>query len=48
MTVDPKKYVEFVDNVTSIPSKDHEAFVYRLQELNGEGFRARSDCLLLL
>ena len=40
MTVDPKKYVEFVDAVTSIPSKDHEAFVYRLQELNGEGFRA--------
>ena len=40
MTVDPKKYVEFVDAVTSIPSKDHEAFVYRLQELNGEGFRS--------
>ena len=40
MTVDPKKYVEFVNAVTSIPSKDHEAFVYRLQELNGEGFRS--------
>ena len=39
MTVDPKKYVNFVDAVTSQPSKDHEAFIYRLQELEGEGFR---------
>jgi hypothetical protein len=45
--VDTEKYVEFVDAVTSQPSKDHEAFIYRLQELNGEGFLP-SDCLLLL
>ena len=38
MTVDPKKYVNFVDAVTSQPSKDHEAFIYRLQELEGQGF----------
>ncbi len=36
--VDTQKYVEFVDAVTSQPSKDHEAFIYRLQELEGEGF----------
>ena len=38
MTVDPKKYVNFVDAVTSQPSKDHEAFIYRLQELEGQDF----------
>jgi len=38
--IDPIKYVEFVDAVTSEPSKDHEAFVYRLQELEGEEFPA--------
>jgi len=38
--IDPKKYVEFVDAVTSQPSKDHEAFVYRLEELEGEEFPA--------
>tara|TARA_A100001201_G_scaffold2540_6_gene6390 strand:- start:1252 stop:1659 length:408 start_codon:yes stop_codon:yes gene_type:complete len=37
--VDTKKYVEFVDAVTSQPSKENEAFIYRLQELEGEGFR---------
>ena len=36
--IDPKKYVEFVDAVTSQPSKEHEAFVYRVQELEGQGF----------
>jgi len=36
--VDTQKYVEFVDAVTSQPSKDHEAFIYRLQELEGQGF----------
>jgi len=36
--IDPKKYVEFVDAVTSKPSKEHEAFVYRVQELEGQGF----------
>ena len=36
--IDPIKYVEFVDAVTSTPSKDHEAFVYRVQELEGQGF----------
>ena len=32
----PKKYAQFVDGVTSEPSKDFDAFIYRLQELNGE------------
>lgn len=36
--IDPKKYVEFVNAVTSTPSKEHEAFLYRLQELEGQGF----------
>ena len=36
--IDPKKYVEFVNAVTSQQSKDHEAFVYRIQELEGQGF----------
>ena len=36
--IDPKKYVEFVNAVTSQQSKDHEAFVYRVQELEGQGF----------
>ena len=40
MNVDTKKYLEFVDAVTSEPSKDHEAFVYRIQELEGEEFPA--------
>ena len=38
MSVDPTKYIQFVDEVTSKPSKDHEAFVYRIQELGGQGF----------
>ena len=38
--IDPIKYVEFVDAVTSTPSKDHEAFVYRVQELEGQGFHS--------
>ena len=38
MSVDPTKYVQFVDEVTSQPSKNHEAFIYRLQELEGQGF----------
>ena len=40
MSVDTKKYVEFVDAVTSQPSKDHEAFIYRLQEIEGQGFHS--------
>ena len=36
--IDPIKYVEFVDAVTSQQSKEHEAFVYRVQELEGQGF----------
>jgi len=36
--VDTQKYVEFVDAVTSQPSKNHEAFIYRLQELEGQEF----------
>ena len=36
--IDPIKYAEFVDAVTSQQSKDHEAFVYRIQEAEGQGF----------
>ena len=38
MTVNTKAYLEFVNAVTSKPSQDHEAFVYRIQELEGQGF----------
>ena len=36
--IDPIKYAEFVNAVTSKQSKEHEAFVYRIQELEGQGF----------
>ncbi len=36
--IDPDKYLEFVDAVTSNPSKDADAFEYRIQELRGQGF----------
>ena len=36
--IDPQKYLEFVNAVTSLQSKEHEAFVYRVQELEGHGF----------
>ncbi len=36
--IDPDKYLEFVNAVTSQPSKENEAFVYRIQELEGQGF----------
>ena len=36
--IDPIQYAEFVNAVTSQQSKDHEAFVYRIQELEGQGF----------
>ena len=36
--IDPQKYLEFVNAVTSLQSKEHEAFVYRVQELEGQGF----------
>ena len=39
-TVDTQKYVEFVNAVTSKESQDPEAFLYRLQELEGQGFRS--------
>ncbi len=35
--VDFSRYLQFVDGVTSTPSKETEAFVYRVQELKGEG-----------
>jgi len=35
--VDFNRYLTFVDGVTSKPSQDTEAFVYRVQELKGEG-----------
>ena len=38
MTVNTDAYLEFVDAVTSIQSKDADAFEYRIQELRGEGF----------
>ena len=37
MTVDFKKYTEFVDAVTSISSKDSEAFSVRLRDLYTKG-----------
>ena len=36
MTVDPKKYLDFVNQVTSDESKDGIAFVNRLRELEGD------------
>ena len=39
-SVDTQKYVEFVNAVTSKESQDPEAFLYRLQELQGQGFRS--------
>jgi len=38
MTVNTEAYLEFVNGVTSTQSKDHESFVYRVQELEGQGF----------
>ena len=38
MTVNTEAYLKFVNAVTSKPSQDHEAFVYRIQELEGQGF----------
>ena len=38
MTVNTDAYLEFVDAVTSEQSKDFEALVYRLQELEGQEF----------
>jgi len=36
--IDFLKYAKFVNAVTSVQSKEHEAFVYRIQELEGQGF----------
>ena len=36
--IDFLKYAKFVNAVTSVQSKEHEAFIYRLQELEGEAF----------
>ena len=36
--IDPKKYAEFVNAVTSSPSKDYPSFTARLFELEREGF----------
>jgi NTP pyrophosphatase (non-canonical NTP hydrolase) len=36
--VNTDAYLEFVNAVTSEQSKDHEAFVYRIQELEGQEF----------
>lgn len=38
MTVNTEAYLEFVNAVTSQPSKENEAFIYRLQELEGQEF----------
>ena len=36
MTSSFDRYTQFVNQVTSTPSKDADAFVYRLQELGGD------------
>ena len=36
--VNTEAYLEFVNAVTSAPSKNADAFEYRIQELRGEGF----------
>ena len=38
MTIDLKKYVEFVDATTSSPSKQYSEFLKRLHNLEVEGF----------
>ena len=38
--VNTDAYLEFVNEVTSQPSKEHEAFIYRIQELQGQDFHA--------
>jgi NTP pyrophosphatase (non-canonical NTP hydrolase) len=38
MSIDLKKYVEFVDTTTSKPSKQYISFLSRLQELEEQGF----------
>ena len=39
--VNTDAYLEFVNAVTSQPSKDADAFEYRIQELRGEGFETQ-------
>ena len=36
MTSNFDQYTRFVNTVTSVPSKDSDAFIYRLQELGGD------------
>ena len=36
MTSNFNNYTRFVNTVTSTPSKDSDAFIYRLQELGGD------------
>ena len=36
--IDPNKYLEFVDAVTSQPSKDYPSFAARIYELEEQGF----------
>ena len=36
MTSSFDKYTQFVNSVTSTPSQDSDAFIYRLQELGGD------------
>ena len=38
--VNTDAYLEFVNEVTSQQSKEHEAFIYRIQELQGQDFHA--------
>ena len=38
--IDLNKYLDFVNSVTSLQSKDHDAFVYRVQELEGQNFHS--------
>ena len=46
--VDTKKYLEFVNGVTSQESKDSEAFTSRIADLYHHRTFLPSDCLLLL
>ena len=38
MSIDLKKYVEFVDTTTSYPSKDYNHFLNKVQNLHSQGF----------
>ena len=43
MTVDLKKYIEFVYGVTSAPSTDYTALVQRMTALEAEDYNAKEE-----